>query len=41
MPEFRRPHERRPISLFRPDIVRRAVLDSLVNLDPRVQVRTR
>ena len=33
------PHERRAISLFRPDIVRRAVLDSLVKLDPRVQVR--
>jgi K+-transporting ATPase ATPase B chain len=31
--------ERRAISLFRPDIVRRAVIDSLIKLDPRVQVR--
>jgi K+-transporting ATPase ATPase B chain len=31
--------ERRAISLFRPDIVRRALMDSLIKLDPRVQVR--
>ena len=31
--------ERRAISLFRPDIVKRALLDSLIKLDPRVQVR--
>ncbi len=33
------PHERRAISLFRRDIVRRALIDSLIKLDPRVQVR--
>ena len=33
------PHERRAISLFRKDIVTRAVLDSLIKLDPRVQIR--
>ena len=32
-------HERQAISLFRRDIVRRALLDSLIKLDPRVQVR--
>jgi K+-transporting ATPase ATPase B chain len=32
-------HEREAISLFRPDIVRRALLDSLIKLDPRVQIR--
>ena len=32
------PSERRAISLFRPDIVRRALIDSLVKLDPRVQI---
>src|SRR5664279_5372499 len=32
-------HERQAISLFRRDIVRRALLDSLVKLDPRVQIR--
>ncbi|MGO9959148.1 MAG: potassium-transporting ATPase subunit KdpB [Solirubrobacteraceae bacterium] len=33
------PTERRAISLFRPDIVRRALIDSLIKLDPRVQIR--
>src|ERR1035437_6739078 len=32
-------NERRAISLFRRDIVRRALIDSLIKLDPRVQVR--
>jgi K+-transporting ATPase ATPase B chain len=32
-------HERQAVSLFRPDIVRRALLDSLIKLDPRVQIR--
>ena len=31
--------ERKSMSLFAPDIVRRALVDSLVKLDPRVQVR--
>jgi K+-transporting ATPase ATPase B chain len=31
--------ERRAISLFRRDIVKRALIDSLIKLDPRVQVR--
>src|SRR3979409_392694 len=31
--------ERRAISLFRRDIVMRALLDSLIKLDPRVQIR--
>ena len=31
--------ERRAISLFRRDIVKRALIDSLVKLDPRVQIR--
>jgi K+-transporting ATPase ATPase B chain len=31
--------ERRAISLFRPDIVRRALIDSVKKLDPRVQIR--
>jgi K+-transporting ATPase ATPase B chain len=31
--------ERRAISLFRRDIVQRALIDSLVKLDPRVQIR--
>jgi len=36
----RRPSsERRAISLFRPDIVNRALIDSLIKLDPRVQIR--
>jgi potassium-transporting ATPase ATP-binding subunit len=33
------PHERQAISLFRRDIVVRALLDSLKKLDPRVQIR--
>jgi K+-transporting ATPase ATPase B chain len=33
------PQQREAISLFRPDIARRALLDSLVKLDPRVQIR--
>jgi K+-transporting ATPase ATPase B chain len=32
-------HEREAVSLFQADIVRRAVLDSLIKLDPRVQIR--
>src|SRR5207253_6368663 len=35
----RRPAERRAASLFRPDIVRRALIDSVLKLDPRVQIR--
>src|SRR5579871_3405853 len=31
--------ERRAISLFRGDIVRRALIDSFLKLDPRVQIR--
>jgi potassium-transporting ATPase ATP-binding subunit len=34
-----RPAERRAISLFQPDIVRHALIDSLIKLDPRVQIR--
>ncbi len=33
------PLERRAISLFQPEIVRRALIDSVVKLDPRVQAR--
>jgi potassium-transporting ATPase ATP-binding subunit len=33
------PHERQAISLLRRDIITRALLDSLVKLDPRVQIR--
>ena len=33
------PSERRAISLFRPDILKRALIDSLIKLDPRVQIR--
>src|ERR1022692_1559501 len=33
------PRERQAISLFRRDIVRRALIDSLKKLDPRVQIR--
>jgi len=33
------PSERRAISLFQPAIVKRALLDSLIKLDPRVQIR--
>ncbi len=32
-------HQRQGVSLFRGDIVKRALIDSLVKLDPRVQVR--
>src|SRR3984885_12290257 len=32
-------HERQAISLFRAEIVRRALIDSLKKLDPRVQIR--
>src|ERR1700733_8112975 len=32
-------HERRAISLFQPEIVRHALLDSFKKLDPRVQIR--
>jgi K+-transporting ATPase ATPase B chain len=31
--------ERRAVSLFRGDIVRRAIIDSFIKLDPRVQIR--
>src|SRR6185312_10286049 len=31
--------ERQAVSLFRPDIVKRALFDSLIKLDPRVQIR--
>jgi potassium-transporting ATPase ATP-binding subunit len=31
--------ERRAISLFQPDIVRRALIESFIKLDPRVQIR--
>ena len=33
------PSERRAISLFRRDIVNRALIDSFIKLDPRVQIR--
>jgi K+-transporting ATPase ATPase B chain len=33
------PHERQAVSLFRRDIVRRALIESLIKLDPRVQIR--
>jgi K+-transporting ATPase ATPase B chain len=33
------PHQREAISLFRPDIARRALFDSVKKLDPRVQIR--
>ncbi|HXP38019.1 MAG TPA: hypothetical protein VN817_09665, partial [Solirubrobacteraceae bacterium] len=32
-------NEREAISLFQPEIVKRALIDSLKKLDPRVQVR--
>jgi potassium-transporting ATPase ATP-binding subunit len=32
-------HERQAVSLFRRDIVKRALLDSFIKLDPRVQIR--
>jgi potassium-transporting ATPase ATP-binding subunit len=34
-----RPSERRAVSLFQPEIVRRALIDSVLKLDPRVQIR--
>ena len=33
------PSERRAVSLFRRDIVIRALIDSFIKLDPRVQIR--
>jgi K+-transporting ATPase ATPase B chain len=33
------PHQRQAVSLFRRDIVKRALIDSLIKLDPRVQIR--
>ena len=33
------PQERRAVSLFRRDIVTRALIDSFKKLDPRVQIR--
>src|SRR4030088_3007003 len=33
------PSQRRAISLFRRDIVNRALIDSFIKLDPRVQIR--
>ena len=33
------PHERRAVSLFRRDVVIRALIDSFKKLDPRVQIR--
>ena len=33
------PRERRAISLFQRDIVKRALIDSFIKLDPRVQIR--
>jgi K+-transporting ATPase ATPase B chain len=38
-PQPRQGSERRAISLFQPDIVRRATIDSFLKLDPRVQIR--
>src|ERR1035441_2779112 len=32
-------HERQAISLFQPEIVKRALIDSFKKLDPRVQIR--
>src|SRR5579884_286542 len=34
-----RPTERRAVALFQPEIVRRALIDSILKLDPRVQIR--
>ena len=34
-----RPAERRAVSVFQPEIVRRALIDSFLKLDPRVQIR--
>ncbi len=33
------PSERRAVSLFQPEIVKRALIDSVLKLDPRVQIR--
>src|SRR5579884_3347197 len=38
-PEPVRQSERRAVSLFQPDIVRRALIDSFLKLNPRVQIR--
>ena len=38
-PQPQQPHERRAISLFRRDILKRALIDSFIKLDPRVQIR--
>jgi K+-transporting ATPase ATPase B chain len=38
-PQPAAPQERQAISLFRPDIVKRALIDSFRKLDPRVQIR--
>ncbi|HET8976665.1 MAG TPA: potassium-transporting ATPase subunit KdpB [Solirubrobacteraceae bacterium] len=38
-PEPARRPQRRAVSLLRPDIVRRALIDSVAKLDPRVQIR--
>ena len=38
-PQPQQPHERRAISLFRRDILKRALIDSFLKLDPRVQIR--
>src|SRR5580704_675030 len=38
-PQPPRPTERRAVSLFQPEIVKRAVIDSFIKLDPRVQIR--
>src|SRR5580692_1644057 len=38
-PQPPRPTERRAVSLFQPEIVRRALIDSVIKLDPRVQIR--
>ena len=35
----RTPSERRAVSLFRRDIVKRATIDSITKLDPRIQIR--
>src|ERR1700744_5272629 len=32
-------HQRQGVSLFRGDIVKRALIDSVIKLDPRVQIR--
>ena len=35
----KRSSERRAVSLFQPEIVKRALIDSVIKLDPRVQIR--